>query len=292
MEVVFYASIIALGGLGLMFGAGLAFASKKFAVEVDPKVEQIIDILPGANCGACGYPGCSAYAEAVVEGKAPPNKCTPGGEEVSQKIATIVGITQVESAEAKVAVIRCQGGRDQAVEKFKYIGIKDCHAALLVGGGHKACPYGCLGLGSCAQACPFDAIEMNKNGLPVVIENKCTGCGICVQTCPRNIIELIPRSQKVYLACVSQDRLKEVKSICKVGCFACKLCTRPKVTPEGSIEMDGNLPLIKKIHNDKELFAAHDKCPANCYVIRGQRADGQKEDEEKQKAESVETEKQ
>ncbi len=285
MELIFYASLITLGGLGLLFGAGLAFASKKFAVDIDPKVEQIIETLPGANCGACGYPGCSAYAEAVVAGDAPPNKCIPGGEDVTQNIASILGITGVESEEAKVAAIRCQGGKEEAVEKFIYSGIEDCHAALLINGGHKACRYGCLGLGSCAKACPFDAIEMNKNGLPVVIEDKCTGCGVCVQTCPRNIIELIPISQKVYLGCVSKDRTKAVKSVCKVGCFACQLCTKPKVAPSGSIEMEGNLPVIRDIHNEEELFAAYDKCPAHSYVIRGERpvkAEEQKVETEEQ----------
>jgi Na+-translocating ferredoxin:NAD+ oxidoreductase subunit B len=280
MDALFLPSIIALGGLGLMFGAGLAYASKKFAVYVDPKVEQILESLPGANCGACGKPGCSAYAEAVAKGETPPNMCAPGGEEVTSAISSILGV-QATAEEPKVAVTRCQGGHEEAVEKFVYDGIQDCSAAELVGGGSKACGYGCLGLGSCVKACPFDAMYMSDNGLPVVIEDKCTACGICVSTCPRGIMELIPRSQKVFLACVSQDKAKAVKSVCKVGCFACKICTTPKVTPEGAIQMEGNLPEIKDL-NSEDLYAAFDRCPSNSYVIRGERPQQEKPEENKE----------
>lgn len=268
MSLIFITSIIALGGLGLLFGSGLAFASKKFAVETDPKVEKILSELPGANCGACGYPGCSAYAEAAAEGEAPPNLCTPGGEKVANAISEILGISDTSaSGDPKVAVVCCQGDNENAVSRFYYQGIQDCHAAQLVGGGHKACEYGCLGLGSCVEACPFDALSMSKKGLPVVDEEKCTACGICVSTCPRGIMQLIPRKQKVYLACVSQDKAKDVKSVCKVGCFACKICTTEKVTSTEAIVMDGNLPRIKDIESE-DLFKAVEKCPANCYVIR------------------------
>ncbi len=267
MDVLFLPSILALGGMGLLFGAGLAFAAKKFAVQVDPRVTQILEILPGANCGSCGRPGCSAYAEAVVNGSLPPNRCTPGGKDVAERISSILGLSGVEMEEPRVAVVRCQGGKDQAVEKFIYEGIHDCSAAALIGGGHKSCQYGCLGLGSCVRACPFDAMYMNDNGLPVVIEDKCTACGICVSTCPRGIMQLISRNQNVFLGCVSQEKLKAVKSVCSVGCFACKICTTPKVTPSEAIIMEGNLPVIKNIQSI-ELYEAAKKCPAGCYVIR------------------------
>ncbi len=283
MNPLFLSSILALGSLGLLFGITLAYAAKKFAVHVDPRVEQITDILPHANCGACGYPGCSAYAEAVVSGKAQPTLCTPGGQEVIENISTIMGISVGQTEEPKVAVVQCQGGLAEAKEKFVYDGIEDCRAAELVEGGHKACKYGCLGLGSCVRACPFDAMYMNDNGLPVVIEDKCTACGICVTTCPRGVMALIPRSQKVFLACVSQDKGKAVKSICKVGCFACKMCALPKVTPSGSIEMEGNLPVIKKIHED-DLFTAFDRCPSKSYVIRGERPKVETKEKEEEKA--------
>ncbi|MDZ7722380.1 MAG: RnfABCDGE type electron transport complex subunit B [candidate division KSB1 bacterium] len=253
----------------MFFGTGLAFASKKFAVETDPKVDEILNELPGANCGACGYPGCNAYAEAAAKGEAPANLCTPGGETVAQSISNILGISNEPSGDPKVAVVCCQGDNNNAVSKFHYQGIHDCHAAELVGGGHKACEYGCLGLGSCVESCPFDALSMGDKGLPIVDEEKCTACGICVTTCPRGIMQLIPRQQNVYLACVSQDKAKAVKSVCKVGCFACKICTTPKVTTSEAITMQGNLPKIQDIDSD-DLYTAVEKCPANCYVIRDQ----------------------
>ena len=267
MNPLFLTSIVALGGLGFLFGAGLAYASKRFAVEVDPKVEAIDEVLPGANCGACGYPGCAAYAEAAAKGEAPPDKCMPGGADVTAQISEILGVESDSSADPKVAVVRCQGDNELAAEKYVYQGVEDCHAAQLIAGGPKECQYGCLGLGSCVKACPFDAMVMSDKGLPVVLEDKCTACGICVTTCPRGIMELIPRSQTVFLGCISQDKAKAVKSVCKVGCFACKICTTPKVTPSGVIEMDGNLPVIKDPTHE-ELYAAAEKCPANSYVIR------------------------
>ncbi|MDZ7371856.1 MAG: Fe-S cluster domain-containing protein [candidate division KSB1 bacterium] len=266
MNPTFLTSLLALGGLGLLFGAGLAFASQKFSVFVDPKVEEILAALPGANCGACGKPGCAAYAEAVAKGETPPDRCSPGGAEVAKKLAAIMGV-EASTSEPKVAVVQCRGGKAKALEKFDYQGPQDCTAATLVGGGHKACSYGCLGLGSCVRACPFGAMYMSENGLPVVIEEKCTACNICVVTCPRGIMALIPRSQKVYLACVSQEKLKAVKSVCSVGCYTCKICVTPKVTPSGAIVMEGNLPVIKDPASP-DLFTAAEKCPAGCYVVR------------------------
>lgn len=266
MDIVVISSILGIGSLGLLFGAGLAYASKKFAVEVDPKIEMLLEELPGANCGGCGYPGCSGYAEAVVKSCADMTLCSPGGDEVVKKIAGILGVEAITS-EAKVAVVQCRGDNEKAANRFNYDGVEDCSAAQIIMGGAKGCVYGCLGLGSCVKACPFDAMYMADNGLPVVIEDKCTACGICVSTCPRGIMALIPVSQKVFLGCVSQDKAKAVKSVCSVGCIGCALCSKEKVTPSGSIEMVGNLPKIVKITSE-DLKTAVEKCPTNSFVVR------------------------
>ena len=260
-------SMMGVGALGVLFGGGLAYASKKFAVEVDPRVEAVLEVLPGANCGACGFPGCNAFAEAVVAGKVEASGCIPGGDEVTQQIAAILGQEVGETKEGSIAVVRCKGGREEAVERFRYQGLEDCNAAILIAEGSKGCVYGCLGLGSCVRACPFNAMVMQDNGLPEVLEDICTGCGICVQTCPRDIMELIPVSQKIYLACKSQDRGKSVKSVCKVGCTGCTLCANPKTTPSGAIEMRDFLPEIINPNAD-DLQMAMEKCPTNSFVKR------------------------
>ncbi|OQX94793.1 hypothetical protein B6I21_08775 [candidate division KSB1 bacterium 4572_119] len=266
MDIVVFSSILGIGSLGLLFGVGLAYASKKFAVEVDPKIEQILDELPGANCGGCGFPGCSGYAEAVVNSGTDTTLCAPGGDEVVLKIAEILGV-EAATKEPKVAVVQCRGDKENAPNRFIYDGVEDCSAAQLVMNGAKGCVYGCLGLGSCVRACPFDAMEMRENGLPFVFEDKCTACGICVTTCPRDIMALIPRSQKIFLGCVSQDKAKNVKSVCKVGCTGCTLCSKEKVTPSGSIEMNGNLPKILDVTAD-DLQNAVEKCPTKTFVVR------------------------
>ncbi|MCK5527255.1 MAG: Fe-S cluster domain-containing protein [Candidatus Latescibacteria bacterium] len=265
------ASIISLGILGLIFGGGLAYASRRFAVKVDPRISEVEDVLPGANCAACGCIGCSAFAEAPVLGNVSCNGCVPGGADVARKVAEILGV-EAEEKIPVMAVVRCRGDRENARERFRYQGVMDCRAALLTGGGAKACAYGCLGLGSCAAACPFDAITMSELGLPVVDEQKCTGCGVCVATCPRGIMELIPRTQKVYLGCVSHDKTKAVKAVCDVGCIGCGLCSRPKITPSGAVRMEDNLPVLPSDWSDTET--AVEKCPSKIFVVRDTAATG------------------
>ncbi|MHC4861001.1 MAG: RnfABCDGE type electron transport complex subunit B [Planctomycetota bacterium] len=264
-DLVLPSAIISLGALGLAFGLVLALASRVFHVDVDPRIEQVEEALPGAQCGACGQPGCAPYAEAVVAGEMEPNLCIPGGASVARAVAGILGVA-VGEVTPMVAVTRCKGGQREAMQRAEYDGIQDCNAAVLVAGGPKGCVYGCLGFGTCVKACPFDAMGMSDNGLPVVFEDKCTGCGSCVAPCPRGIMELIPRTQQVYLGCVSQDRGKEVKAVCTVGCQGCKACTKPKWTPSGKVQMGENVPVLPSDWEDFQTAIA--KCPGKAFMVR------------------------
>jgi RnfABCDGE-type electron transport complex B subunit len=277
--------LIIMGGLGIVFGAGLAIASKIFYVKRDHRVTEIEEILPGVNCGACGAPGCSGFAEGVVEGKFPTNGCTVGGMKVAASIGQIMG-GEIGEFVPKVAVIQCRGDDEHCVDRAIYQGVLDCKAAMLIDNGAKGCVYGCLGLGNCVDSCPFDAITMGESGLPVIDEEICVGCGKCVVACPRDVISLIPWDQKVYLACISRDFGKAVKSVCKVGCIGCGLCAKEKTTANEIITMDDKLPVI---HYEKVKDAAKDlgnavtKCPTNSFAVRG-------EDLEAPVEESAETE--
>lgn len=262
MDPVILSSAITLGALGLMFGGGLAYASRKFAVERDPRLDKVTDLLPSANCGGCGFPGCTAFAEAVLKGEAPVTGCAPGGKEAAEGMAKILGVA-LDEMTRMVAVVRCQGGHGIAKDRFSYDGIQTCAVAHRTGGGHKACQYGCLGFADCMRSCQFGAIKM-ENGLPVVDEEKCTACGACVRACPRDLMKLIPVSQQVYVGCASLDKGKAVKDVCSLGCIGCTLCA--KVTPSGAIKMDGNLPVIDPSGTD--LVIAVHKCPTKSLVDR------------------------
>ncbi|MFO8089024.1 MAG: FAD-dependent oxidoreductase [Desulfatiglandaceae bacterium] len=185
--------ILVMGALGIVVGAGLAIASRLFYVYIDPKIEAVEDALPGANCGGCGLPGCSANAAAIVLGKASPNSCVAGGPEVTAAIAAILGV-EVKEKEPEFAKPGCTYGPAEAELKYFYDGITDCRAAALLDGGYKVCHIGCLGLGTCVKACPFDALSMGPDHLPVVDQAKCTGCGACERACPKHIITLTSRA--------------------------------------------------------------------------------------------------
>lgn len=255
MIMIITAALI-LGALGLIMGLGLSMASKKFAVNIDPRLEKILKILPGSNCGACGFGGCRAYAQAVIEGKVSPDLCSAGGEEVARQIAKAMGV-ELKIREKEIALVRCRGGFKEAKEKFDYQGIEDCRANILIADGKKACRYGCLGLGTCMASCPFEAIKMGENGLPVIDEDKCLGCGRCVASCPRGIIELVKKSQQVFVLCLSQDKAKDVKEACQIGCIGCGLCV--KICPVKAITIEDNLPRI-----NYEICVACGECVKKC----------------------------
>lgn len=218
------AAICVVGGTGLLFGLILAIAAHIFAVKQDERAEKILETLPGANCGSCGYAGCSAYAEAVAKGDAPVNACSVGKAPVANAIADIMGVEAGEVQEV-VARVMCGGDRGSVAYKFEYKGINDCVAAAKFAGGAKKCESGCLGLGHCAAVCPFDAIKI-KNGVAVVDDELCQACGKCVQACPKHIIKLIPKSQRHWVLCSNPEMGKFVNQYCKRGCIGCKLCEK------------------------------------------------------------------
>ena len=245
LSTVLYA-ILVVGGLGLVAGIVLALASEKFAVEVDPRVEELEAVLPGINCGACGHPSCSGAAKAIAEGLAPVSVCIAGGEATLRLVAKVMGV-EAEAADARVAKIQCRGDLGIARVKYEYHGIEDCRAAYILFDGAKTCSYGCLALGTCAKSCPFGAIEYDFHRVPKVRYSKCTGCGVCVDVCPRSLIDLYDASEEIFVMCKSHDKGAQVKKICEVGCISCGICER--TCPFDAIIVQDGLAVID-----------HDKC--------------------------------
>ena len=249
MENILYAIGI-LGGLGLIFGAVLAIASKVFYVETDPRLDKLNECLPGANCGGCGYAGCGGYAEAVLNGEAPIGKCASGGNECAQEMAAIMGVEAAEVTR-KVALVRCSGEKSfdkdgnltkGARVKAEYEGFHDCLAASKVGGnGPLSCKFGCLGYGSCTKACKYGAISV-VNGVARVDEDLCVGCMACAAVCPRHLIVPVEPDRNVIIACASLAKGAVTTKGCTVGCIGCSLCK--KICPKDAITIEKNLARI------------------------------------------------
>lgn len=232
--------VVAIGGMGLIFGALLAVAAKIFAVEKDERIPKIEECLPGANCGGCGFAGCSAAAAAIVAGEASINCCPVGGNDAAKKIAEIMGV-EAKAEEKMTAFVMCSGTADVTKNKYENNENIDCHTANRLGGGMKECAFGCLGFGSCVAKCMFGALSL-QNGVAVVDREKCTNCGACMAECPRNIIKRVPYSAKAVVACTSKDKGKDTRSACGVGCIGCGICA--KNCEAGAIEVIDNCATI------------------------------------------------
>ena len=249
--------VLSIGSLALLFGGLLGFSAKKFAVRLDPRVEKITGVLPSVNCGGCGFAGCAQFADAVVKGDATYKGCPVGGASVAGQIAEIMGVDPV-AADKKVAFVKCNGIDANVKFNYSYDGPRSCIAASqLATGGNKSCTYGCLGLSSCKNICPFDAIKM-VDGIAVVDSKKCTACGKCVGVCPRSLIEIVSEKDTVRVACSSRDSGKTVRENCRSGCIGCSLCQ--KVCESEAIKVENN---IAKVNYEKctHCLVCVGKCP-------------------------------
>jgi electron transport complex protein RnfB len=253
------AAILSLGCIGMVAAVALGFAAKKFAVEVDPRELAAIEVLPGANCGACGFPGCAGYAKALVAGTVDLNQCPPGGADVVAKLARILGV-EASAASPEIAVVLCQGDNRKAQLKYLYLGLEDCTAAQRIADGPKSCPGGCLGLGSCQRICPFDAIEMTADGLAVISREKCTGCRKCVAVCPRKVIRMTPFEASVHVLCNSHDKGAVVRKYCQIGCIGCHICQK---TVPGAYRVENFLAEVV-YEQSADAGEALPKCPTKC----------------------------
>ena len=218
-------AVLILGGVGLVFGVFIAIANKRLWVWEDPRIDIVAQMLPNANCGACGLPGCRAFAEQAVAGKVVPAQCTVSGHAAREQIAGFLGVDAGEAVK-NVARLLCGGGSDVAGYQAEYRGLPTCAAAAAVAGGGKGCAWGCLGLADCERVCDFDAIHMSETGLPVVDVDKCTACGDCVEACPKSLFELRPVNAGLLVQCRNLIGGDEALEQCKVACTACGKCVQ------------------------------------------------------------------
>lgn len=253
-----FISVTLLGGL---LGMGLAFAAKKLAVKKDERITQVEEALPGINCGACGFAGCSAYAEAIVVEHAEIGLCPPGGAESAENVSSIMGVTVAFDAAHLVAKVHCNGNRERTNYDFAYKGMEDCNAAVILHGGDKSCKYGCLGLGSCIAVCPVDAIAKTEDGRVAVDKEVCIGCKKCVEICPTGVMQMIPYDADYYVACNSLDKGAAVRKTCTVGCIGCKICE--KKFPESGFVVNNFLSKLNYDSKGEGRDGAMEACPTH-----------------------------
>lgn len=254
-------SIIVLGIIGLASAVILYFVAQKFKVEEDARIDVVTDLLPGANCGGCGFPGCRGFAEACVKADSLDNLlCPVGGLPVMCKVSESLGMA-VCQATPKIAVVRCNGSCANRPRTNKFDGARNCKVAAQLYAGETNCSYGCFGYGDCVEACKFDAIVINpETGLPVVNEDKCTACGACVKACPKKVIELRnkgPKGRRVFVSCINKDKGGVARKACSAACIGCGKCQ--KVCPFGAIKVENNLAYI-----DFDLCRSCRKCVNEC----------------------------
>lgn len=252
-----------MGATGLLLGILIGVAAQIFKVKKDPRIELVTQLLPGANCGGCGKAGCADLAKAIVNGELPPGQCPVSSQEIVNAISQILGIENTASSR-KTAVILCGGDKNQTMNPNFYNGVSDCRSAAMISGGPKGCSYGCMGLGSCARACPFGAIEI-VNGLAIVHSELCVGCGKCAAVCPRKLIKLVSPDAKVHVYCSNPEKAPSKRQYCKVFCIGCRKCEKTfpdKFIIEGfraSVNYDAaTLPTTEDI---KAV-----KCPSSCLL--------------------------
>ncbi|MBQ7480703.1 MAG: RnfABCDGE type electron transport complex subunit B [Lachnospiraceae bacterium] len=249
-------AVSVVGGAGLFIGIFLSVAGNVFKVETNPLVDEITEALPGNNCGGCGYAGCSGLAEAIAGGSAPVSGCPVGGEPVAKVIAGIMGV-EAEASDKMVAHVKCKGTCEQTFSNYNYEGVKDCRMANFVpSGGPKSCDFGCMGFGTCMNACEFGAISI-VDGIAVIDKDKCRACGKCIEACPKHLIELIPYKAKYIVECANRDKGPLVMKVCKTGCIGCGLCA--KECPKEAITVENSLA-----HIDQEKCVGCGLCAKKC----------------------------
>lgn len=261
IDLVVSMGLMAVLGVGL--SAILALANQRLHVEEDPRIDAVEEMLPHAGCGACGFPGCRAFAESLVEGKASPSQCSASSAAAVSEIAAFLGVHAGERIK-RVARVACAGGSHVARFQANYRGLETCRAAALVSGGGKGCPWGCLGMGDCEAACPFGAIVMDENDLPVVDEDKCTACGECVIACPKRLFSLHDSEHRLWVACSNRLAGPAADAECAVACIACGRCVMD--APQGLMAMSGNLPAIDYVKNELATLKVIERCPTGAIV--------------------------